>query len=64
LEVATERGWRQLCLVAIQGSVPYWARYGFEEAPSPQPDMLASYGDDARLMRLSLQRRQHQGASA
>jgi hypothetical protein len=37
------------CLVAIKESAPYWARYGFEEAPGPQADMLASYGNDARL---------------
>lgn len=64
LEVAIECGWRQLCLVAIQGSVPYWARYGFEEPPGPQADMLTSYGADARLMRLSMQRRHHEGDSA
>lgn len=39
------------CLVAVNGSIPYWSRHGFvvRESVALQAK-LASYGDDARLM--------------
>lgn len=41
------------CLVAVQNSVPYWRRFGFEVvAENPLFfEKLASYGADARFMR-------------
>lgn len=57
LAVGAQRGLRRALLVAIQGSVPYWARLGFEPLAPPTPDVrakLASYGADARLMQRPL----------
>ena len=52
LTAAEEAGWSRICLVAIQGSVPYWSRFGFRLAPANDaPGKLASYGADAQLMR-------------
>ena len=48
-------GWARAGLVAIQGSVPYWARFGFGLVPTVDPAVqckLASYGPGARLMDL------------
>jgi len=41
-----------MALVAVSGSAPFWERHGFRALP-PSPD-LASYGPDARFMRLDL----------
>lgn len=53
MDAAKARGLGRACLVAIQGSVPYWERLGFEVIGSP-PDRvaakLASYGAAAQLM--------------
>lgn len=39
------------CLVAVNGSVPYWSRHGFVVQDSPELQAkLSSYGGDARLM--------------
>lgn len=39
-------------LVAVNGSVPFWSRLGFEAEDDPRfRDKLRSYADDARLMR-------------
>ncbi|MYZ48806.1 GNAT family N-acetyltransferase [Propylenella binzhouense] len=51
--IATEAGLPALELVSVSGSGPFWQRLGFEVAPA-DPAALASYGSDARLMRLSL----------
>jgi ribosomal protein S18 acetylase RimI-like enzyme len=40
-----------VCLVAVNGSIPYWSRHGFVTQDSAEPQTkLASYGADARLM--------------
>ncbi|MBN8995689.1 MAG: GNAT family N-acetyltransferase [Rhizobiales bacterium] len=49
---AKSRGLAAMALVAVSGSVPFWERQGFRALP-PDP-ILASYGPDARLMRLAL----------
>lgn len=43
------------CLVAIQNSAAYWARYGFRTVPpsAPLQAKLASYGDNVHYMELS-----------
>jgi GNAT superfamily N-acetyltransferase len=46
--VAVRHGLAWLSLVAIHGTPPYWARFGFIEAPAS--DALASYGAEARYM--------------
>lgn len=54
LSSAKQLGWSRVCLIAIQGSQPYWARYGFNACAS-SPDMankLASYGESATFMQL------------
>lgn len=39
------------CLVAVNGSIPYWSRHGFVVRDSPELQAkLSSYGGDARLM--------------
>lgn len=51
VEAVPLAGWRGLALVAVNQSVPFWERNGFEviEVPS-MGAKLASYGDDARYM--------------
>ena len=51
MDAARHGQWRQMCLIAIQGSSSYWARHGFREvAPREMAAKLASYGADARFM--------------
>lgn len=56
MKAAKAHGLGRACLVAIQGSVPYWERLGFEVIGAP-PDRvaakLASYGAAAQLMHAS-----------
>jgi GNAT superfamily N-acetyltransferase len=50
LSTAASLKLERLCLVAVNGSIPFWSRHGF--AVIDTPDLrakLASYGDDARL---------------
>jgi len=46
--VAGRHGFVWLSLVAVHGTPPYWARFGFQEAPASTA--LASYGAEARYM--------------
>jgi len=46
--VAARHGLARMSLVAVHGSGPYWARFGFADAPAAEG--LASYGADARYM--------------
>src|SRR5271170_3620943 len=48
LEVAARHGLPDLSLVAVHGTAPYWARFGFRDAPASAA--LASYGAGARYM--------------
>src|SRR5690606_39267636 len=57
MQAASGRGLRNACLVAIQGSVRYWERFGFEAVGAPAARIaakLASYGRAAQLMRATL----------
>jgi predicted N-acetyltransferase YhbS len=57
LDAARARGLSRACLVAIQGSAPYWKQFGFEQTEARTTAVaakLASYGAGARLMRTSL----------
>jgi predicted N-acetyltransferase YhbS len=57
LGFAGRAGWRRACLVAIQGSDSYWARFGFQPVdplPAGIAAKLAGYGQGARLMALAL----------
>ena len=50
---ARQAGLQQAALIAIQGSVPFWQRFGFA-VQQPDPVLaakLASYGGSAQLMR-------------
>lgn len=52
-KAAQTMGLRTLALVAVQGSVPYWQRRGFQVACPTHPALaakLASFGVDARFM--------------
>ncbi|GAA0832811.1 MULTISPECIES: GNAT family N-acetyltransferase [Marinomonas] len=49
-EQASLMGYSRFMLVAVQGSVPFWARYGFQVKEVPVSE---SYGEGARLMVLS-----------
>lgn len=41
----------RLCLIAVNGSIPYWSRHGFSVDDSPElQTKLSSYGNDARVM--------------
>jgi len=46
--VAGRHGLVWLSLVAVRGTPPYWARFGFRDAPASRA--LASYGAEARYM--------------
>jgi GNAT superfamily N-acetyltransferase len=46
--IAGRNGFFWLSLVAVHGTPPYWARFGFQDAPASAA--LASYGPDARYM--------------
>jgi GNAT superfamily N-acetyltransferase len=46
--VAVRHGLAWLSLVAVHGTPPYWARFGFAEAPASAA--LATYGAEARYM--------------
>ena len=48
LIAAKARGFRKALLVAVQNSVPFWQKLGFELDPHQVVD--ASYGEDARPM--------------
>jgi GNAT superfamily N-acetyltransferase len=50
--VAGRHGLLWLSLIAVHGTPPYWARYGFRDAAPAvtEPSSLASYGADARYM--------------
>ncbi len=53
LDAGRARGLAHACLVAIQGSVGYWERFGFAVVDTPPASVagkLASYGASARLM--------------
>ncbi len=49
LGVAVRHALASLSLVAVHGTPPYWARFGFSEAPAASP-ALATYGAEARYM--------------
>jgi ribosomal protein S18 acetylase RimI-like enzyme len=51
---ARSRKLTTLSLVAVNNSVPFWNRHGFESAAAPLQKKLASYGGDARLLELSV----------
>jgi ribosomal protein S18 acetylase RimI-like enzyme len=51
LAQAASLGLDRVCLVAVNGSVPYWSRHGFvAQDGSALAARLASYGADARWM--------------
>lgn len=53
MEAANAAGLARACLVAIQGSVPYWQQFGFAPEAPPHAGIaakLASYGPSAQLM--------------
>lgn len=48
---AQASGWKAVALVAVNQSVDFWSRNGFEVRDLPgMREMLASYGEDARYM--------------
>ncbi|MFA5952431.1 MAG: GNAT family N-acetyltransferase [Hyphomicrobium sp.] len=48
---ARETGAPNISLIAVNGSIPFWARHGFEVDADPALDAkLKSYDDDARFM--------------
>ncbi|PZP36679.1 MAG: GNAT family N-acetyltransferase [Roseateles depolymerans] len=55
-ERAQDLGLSRLALIAVQGSVPYWTRQGFEPWPAQGALALklASFGVEARLMQRRL----------
>ena len=48
LGVAVRHTLASLSLVAVHGTPPYWARFGF--SPAPASPALATYGAEARYM--------------
>lgn len=56
LQSARHQRFHEAQLVAVQGSVGFWQRLGFNEVPvhGSLADTLASYGEDARLMQRRL----------
>lgn len=54
---AKEDGFRAITLVAVNNSVAFWTRHGFQVQERPDlHETLASYGDDARFMVRDLDR--------
>ncbi len=55
-ERAQALGLKRLALIAVQGSVPYWSRQGFEPWPATGAlaAKLASFGAEAQLMQRRL----------
>ena len=54
IDAAKRSGLSRACLVAIQNSQSFWEQFGFETVAEPADELkpkLASYGDDAKLMR-------------
>jgi ribosomal protein S18 acetylase RimI-like enzyme len=51
-ELQQQAGLPSACLVAVQNSVPFWRRFGFEvtQGDAVLLEKLASYGADARFM--------------
>ena len=55
LDHARESGFFNVSLVAVNGSGPFWSRFGFEIVADPALDAnLKSYDDEARFMVLRL----------
>ncbi len=57
IEAGKRERLRNACLVAIQGSAPYWQQFGFAPALPAEPQLaakLASYGVGAALMTAAL----------
>ncbi|CAN5277314.1 GNAT family N-acetyltransferase [soil metagenome] len=53
LQIARERSYPLIGLVAVQGARDYWARHGFravEDQPAISQSLQQSYGPDARYM--------------
>lgn len=60
---ARQRRLAELALVAVQGSVPFWARHGFVVDPAPAAWVrakLTTFGGDARYMTQPLILEAHQ----
>lgn len=50
-EQASEDGWPQIALVAVNDAAGFWSRQGFSERTAPgMAAKLATYGPDARYM--------------
>ena len=52
-QAARQRGLNQLALVAVQGSVPFWQKHGFQDASltgSERPTSLRTFGPSATFM--------------
>lgn len=50
---ARQQGLGELALIAVQGSVPYWARHGFQLVAPPTEALrrkVSSFGEDASFM--------------
>lgn len=52
LNSARTRNFRKVLLVAVQNSVPFWQKLGFELDPENKAN--TSYGDEARVLHLFL----------
>lgn len=52
IEIAIKRGFNTLQLVAVQGTISYWSKFGFKQVQACQID--SSYAEAARLMTLDL----------
>ena len=49
VETARAKGTKEIALVSVNDSVPFWTAMGFAVRPA-DPAKLASYGEDARYM--------------
>jgi len=54
IQEARSRNLTTLSLVAVNNSVPFWTRHGFQIAAPALQKKVASYGDDARLLEFPL----------
>lgn len=58
LDAALEKGYKRVCLVAVEGAEAYWERHGFEvwQADAELRNKLAAYGESATYMTAEIAR--------
>lgn len=64
LDHAAACGFDAIRLIAVNGSLPFWTRHGFQPIRTAPAEKIASYGTDARLMARSITALSRSGLSS